>query len=262
MKKAPLLILFCLFSFLTYSQQAFTTLVFEDDFNGEGLPDPSVWKYEEGYVRNGEKQYYTVARPENCYMKDGYLHLVIRNDSTFINGEIRPVTSASIHTQGKNEWKYCKVEVRAKLPASPGTWPAIWMMPAGNVYGDWPDSGEIDILEHVGYEPDKIHYAIHSDKYNHMKDNQKNHSVACPTCHTDFHIYGLEWHKDRIEWYLDGVKQFSVDKTEDGWEAWPYDQPFYLILNAAFGGGWGGREGIDLTRLPQTYIIDYVRIYQ
>lgn len=243
-------------------KKPFSKLVFSDEFSGMGLPSDSLWNYEEGYVRNGEMQYYTVQRKENCYLQDGFLHIVIRNDSALINDTIRPITSASLITQGKKSWKYCKVEVRAKLPLCLGTWPAVWMMPETDVYGEWPCSGEIDIMEHVGYEPDNVHYAIHSDKYNHTKDNQKRFTVPCPTSYTDFHTYALEWSEKQIKWYLDGELTYSVAKDEEGWEAWPFDQPFYLILNAAFGGGWGGRNGVDPTKLPQEYIIDYVRIYQ
>lgn len=263
MKKVSLF--FLVIPFLLFSscgRQPFSKLVFEDDFEGTGVPDASRWNYEEGYLRNGEMQYYMVEREENCYRKDGFLHIVVLNDSALVDGEVRPVTSASIHTRGIAEWKYGKIEVRAKLPNCLGTWPAVWMMPAGDQYGEWPKSGEIDVMEHVGYEADKIHYAIHSEKYNHTKDNQKRHTVMCPTSYTDFHVYGLEWHEDRLEWYLDGVLQYTVEKTEEGWEAWPFDQPFYLILNSAFGGGWGGRNGVDVSSLPQEYIIDYVRVYQ
>jgi beta-glucanase (GH16 family) len=237
-------------------------LVFDEPFDGEGLPDDRSWAYEEGYVRNGEKQYYTVARQENCYLKDGYLHLVIRNDSAEIDGQTVPVTSASIRTKGKQEWLYGRVEVRAKLPSCLGTWPAIWMMPATPSYGKWPKSGEIDIMEHVGYDPDRIHFTIHTEKYNHIKETQKSHAIQTPTATTEFHIFAMQWDEQRIEWFMDGEKQYAVENTESGWEAWPFDQPFYLILNAAFGGGWGGKNGVDLSQLPQEFIIDYVRVYQ
>lgn len=254
-------------------------LVFEDNFDGSGLPDSTRWTYEEGYVRNGELQYYTVARPENCYQQDGYLHIVCRHDSAFIaNGRfgkawatpvdttrcdsVAPVTSASITTKGIAEWKYGRVEVRAKLPDCRGSWPAIWMMPAENTYGEWPKSGELDIMENVGYDLPKVHYAIHTEKYNHTKNNQKRHTVDCATVATDFHLYGFEWRADKLTWYLDGVETYSVVKDEEGWEAWPFDQPFYLILNFAFGGGWGGSQGVDLEGLPQEYVIDYVKVYR
>jgi len=245
-----------------WARTPFSKLVFEDEFSGTGLPADASWGYEKGYVRNGEMQYYAVKRQENCYQKDGFLHIVLLNDSALLDGKIRPVTSASIDTKGKRAWKYCKVEVRAKLPACLGTWPAIWMMPSNDTYGIWPKSGEIDIMENVGYDPGKVHYNVHSDKYNYMKDNQKNFTVDCPTAFTGFHVYGLEWTKDQIDWYLDGKLQYTVRKTEPGWSAWPFNQPFYLILNSAFGGGWGGRNGVDITKLKQEYLIDYVRVYQ
>ncbi|MDR1585100.1 MAG: glycoside hydrolase family 16 protein [Prevotellaceae bacterium] len=262
MKRSYLFLLIALFSLQVCGQKPFSKLVFEENFDGEGLPDERYWSYEEGYVRNKEKQYYSVNRLENCYQKDGFLHIVILNDSALIKGKKRPVTSASIYTKGKQEWKYCNVEVRAKLPSCLGTWPAIWMMPVKDVYGKWPRSGEIDIMEHVGYEPENVHYAIHSEKYNHVKGNQRNHTHPCPDSYTSFHVYGLEWTENKITWRLDGIEQFSVEKTEDSPEAWPFDQPFYLILNAAFGGGWGGYKGIDISQLPQKFSIDYVRVYQ
>lgn len=278
MKKVRLFLLgipFC----LLVSCGSTNELLFEDNFDGIGLPDTTRWNYEEGYLRNGELQYYTVARLQNCYQKDGCLHIVARNDSAWIEdgcfgkpwdspadtlrrAGMAPVTSASITTQGIAEWKYCRVEVRAKLPDCLGTWPAIWMMPAENHYGKWPQSGEIDIMENVGYDLGKVHYAIHTEKYNHMKNNQRRHTVDCPTVASDFHIYGFEWRADKLTWYLDGVETYSVTKEEADWEAWPFDRPFYLILNFAFGGGWGGNQGVDLGCLPQEYIIDYVRVYR
>lgn len=240
-------------------------LVFEDNFDGNGTPDPAHWTYEEGYVRNNELQYYTVARPENCYLDNGFLHIVARNDSmTAGNGETltAPITSASIMTKDAVEWQYGKVEVRAKLPAGLGVWPAIWMMPADNRNGKWPRCGEIDIMEYVGHMPGKVHFTIHTGKYNHLNGNQKTCVVDCPTASTDFHVYGLEWGPDRLTWYLDGVETFSVTKDEDSIEAWPFDQPFYLLINLAFGGAWGGQEGVDLGVLPQEYVIDYVRVYR
>lgn len=247
----------------TPSKGPYTRLVFHDEFDGEGLPDKTKWDFEVGYLRNHEKQYYTADRIENAYQKEGCLHLVVRNDSAVIDGAMRPITSASIHTKKTFSLTYGKIEVRAKLPLCLGTWPAIWMMPLKNTYGGWPKSGEIDIMEHVGYDPERVNYAIHTEAYNHMKKNGKGSNAFCPTCYTDFHVYGLEWHEDRLEWYLDGRKRFVVEKAPDAsWESWPFDQPFYLILNLAFGGGWGGLKGIDTDILPQEYIIDYIRVYQ
>lgn len=268
--KRRILYLLCAAAFTALFAQAadkpsgkYTRLVFHDEFNGKGLPDTTKWDFEYGRLRNGEKQFYTADRIENAYRKGGCLHLVVRNDSALIDGEVRPITSASIHTKKTFAMKYGKVEVRAKLPLCLGTWPAIWMMPVQNVYGYWPKSGEIDIMEHVGYDPEKVNYAIHTEAHNHMKKNGKGHNAFCHTCCSEFHVYGLEWYEDRLEWYLDGRKRFVVTRPENAtWESWPFDQEFYLILNLAFGGGWGGTKGIDTDLLPQEYIIDYIRVYQ
>ena len=240
----------------------YTKLVFQDEFKSDGLPDSKRWTYECGYVRNGEKQYYTNGRIENCFQKDGMLHIVARNDSARIDGKICPVTSASLTTSELHNWKYCYVEVRAKLPSFRGSWPAIWMMPQHSVYGNWPKSGEIDIMEHVGYAPENVHFAAHCEKFNHAVGIQKNHSEPIANIDSQFHTYALEWTEDRLTWLVDGVEYFTVTKPEGNWESWPYDQPFYLILNLAVGGGWGGQKGVDYSAMPQTYTIDYVRIFQ
>ncbi len=242
--------------------EGYSRMVFQDEFDCEGMPNASKWGFEKGYLRNGEKQYYAAGRPENCYVSDGKLHIVARNDSAVVDGKMRPVTSASLLTAGRHAWKYCYVEVRAKLPSSLGTWPAIWMMPEKSVYGRWPKSGEIDIMEHVGYAPENVHYAAHSEKYNHVRGVQKNAQFPCADVDKEFHVYALEWTEDAMTWILDGKRMFTVRHDEDGWEAWPFDQDFYLILNLAFGGGWGGQQGIDLTSLPQVYEVDYVRVFQ
>lgn len=242
--------------------KGYTTLVFQDEFEGEGLPNAEKWSFEEGYLRNGELQYYTKERLENCCTKEGYLYITARNDSCMIGGKVRSITSSSIITKGKHDWTYCRVEVRAKLPICLGTWPAIWMMPSDNSYGWWPKSGEIDIMEHVGYEPEKTHYAIHTEAFNHSKNNGIGSNIFNPNP-DEFHVYAFEWHADRLEWFFDGRKRFESKRPQNStWENWPFDRPFYLILNFAFGGGWGGKKGIDISSMPLEYVIDYVRIYQ
>ena len=240
----------------------YANLVWQDEFDGSGLPDTSKWGYEKGYVRNREMQYYTVGRAENAVQRNGNLVITARNDSAMIDGEIRPVTSASIRSKGKGDWKYGRIEVRAKLPSCLGTWPAIWMMPTANTYGGWPRSGEIDVMEHVGYDPDRIYFNLHTGKYNHTRGTGRGASVDCPHPDKDFHVYAVEWFEDHIDWFLDEQKVFTVANDGEGWESWPLDQPFYLILNFAFGGAWGGQKGVDLTKLPQQYFIDYVRVFQ
>ena len=240
----------------------YTRLVWSDEFNEAGLPDSAKWSYEEGYKRNAELQYYTVGRAENIRIKDGLLTITALNDSAVIGGEIRPITSASIHTRGKGDWQHGRIEVRAKLPSCLGTWPAIWMMPTKPTYGGWPKSGEIDIMEHVGYDPDKIYFNLHTGKYNHSIGTGRGSSVFCPDAAKEFHVYAVEWFEDRIDWYLDDKKVFSIANDEPGWEAWPLDHSFYLIINFAFGGAWGGSQGVDIQGLPQHYMIDYVRVFQ
>ena len=240
----------------------YTKLVWADEFNGQGLPDSSKWDYEKGYVRNGEMQYYTAKRLENASMKNGVLVIRALNDSAMIDGAIRPVTSASLITKNKGNWKYGRIEVRAKLPSCLGTWPAIWMMPVKPTYGGWPKSGEIDMMEHVGYQPGKLFFNLHTEKYNHTKNTGRGASIDCSDSNEKFHIYAIEWFEDRIDWYFDETKVFTVKNDEPGWEAWPFDQPFYLILNFAFGGAWGGQKGVDLKALPQQFMIDYARVFQ
>ncbi|MDR2037513.1 MAG: CapA family protein [Bacteroidales bacterium] len=245
-----------------YRTSTYTHLVWQDEFNGEGLPDPEKWSYEQGYVRNNEIQYYTAGRTENVVQRNGHLIITARNDSVTIDGENRPVTSASLISRGKGDWTYGRIEVRAKLPSCLGSWPAIWMMPTTGHYGGWPKSGEIDIMEHVGYDPDKIYFNLHSEKYNHTKNTGRGTSVECPGPDKEFHIYAVEWSAEKIDWFLDEKKVFTVHNNEPGWEAWPFDQPFYLILNFAFGGAWGAQKGVDISALPQEFTIDYVRVFQ
>ena len=237
-------------------------LVWNDEFTGTGLPDTSRWGYERGYIRNNELQYYTVGRPENARQQDGNLIICAINDSAVIDGDIRPVTSASLITRNKGDWKYGRIEVRAKLPSSLGTWPAVWMMPTKSVYGGWPKSGEIDIMEHVGYDPDKIYFNLHTEKYNHTKGTGRGSWIDCPSPDKEFNIYAIEWFEDHIDWFFNDRKIFTIMNDEPGWEAWPLDQPFYLILNFAFGGAWGAQRGVDTSALPGMYYIDYVRVFQ
>lgn len=240
--------------------EGYSRLVFSDEFDYDGVPDPQKWNFETGYIRNGELQYYT---PDNATCRDGLLIIEARADSVTIGGEMCPITSSSLTTQGRASWKYGYVEVRAKLPASLGTWPAIWMMPKESCYGDWPRSGEIDILEHVGHDPERIHFSSHTERFNHMRGTQRTHQCPAPDAVGKFHLYALKWTPDRLTWYYDGKEQYAINRENDSdWTTWPFDIDYYLILNLAFGGGWGGAEGVDVSSLPQRYEIDYVRVFQ
>ncbi len=240
-----------------------TNLVFNDEFDTDGMPDSTKWSYEQGYLRNHELQYYTVGRKDNARVENGTLRLTAIADSAVIDGEMRPVSSASLITRGKHDWTYGYVEVRAKLPKGLGTWPAIWMMPTDRSYGKWPACGEIDIMENVGYMPDKIHFSAHSETYNHVINTQKTHVIDVPGVQDGFHTYALRWTPDSLTWYMDGEEQYTVTREEDAtYRQWPFDKPFYLILNFAFGGDWGGNQGVDMSALPQEFEIDYVRVFK
>ncbi len=171
-------------------------------------------------------------------------------------------SSARLTTQRKGDWKYCKVEVRAKVPEGRGTWPAIWMLPTENKYGSWPKSGEIDIMEHVGFNPGMVFSTAHTERFNHTKGTQVGQQIKLQTATTEFHVYTTEWDENEIRSYVDGEHYFTFFNNGEGFESWPFDQSFHLILNLAIGGNLGGKEGIDDSGFPYKYQIDYVRVYQ
>jgi len=237
-------------------------LIWSDEFNYTGLPDAKKWKHEEGYVRNKEMQYYTKQRLENAHVENGNLVIEARLDSVQINDKIIPVTSASLTTQGIAEWQYGRIEVRAKIPSARGTWPAIWMLGKNTPEAGWPAGGEIDIMEHVGYDSEFIHTNIHTKAYNHIKKTNKGKAKPFPQPYKDFHVYAIDWNKSKIDFFIDDKVVFTFRNEGTGSDVWPYDQPFYLILNLAIGGGWGGTKGVDMQAFPHKFYIDYVRIYQ
>jgi beta-glucanase (GH16 family) len=233
-------------------------LVWADEFNYEGLADPNKWDYETGFVRNREKQYYTKARPENARVENGTLIIESRKEE-YEKGQY---TSASLHTWHKAEWLYGRIEVRAKLPAGRGMWPAIWMLGTNRDKVGWPACGEIDIMENVGFDPNTICANIHTKAYNHVKGTNKGSKITCEEPSERYHVYAIEWYEDRMDFFLDDQKYFTFANEGTGNDVWPYDKPHYLILNAAIGGSWGGQKGIDDTIFPQKYCIDYVRVFK
>jgi beta-glucanase (GH16 family) len=234
-------------------------LVWSDEFDKTGAPDTKKWSYEKGLVRNNEKQYYTDKRLENARVEEGKLIIEARKEK-FQNAEY---TAASLTTQGRAEWKYGRIEVCAKLPAARGTWPAIWMLPMDIGKVPWPRCGEIDIMEHVGFDPSVIHGTLHTEAYNHMKKTQRATQIKLPTFSKNFHTYATEWSADTIVMQIDGKTFATYNKKPGDKEAeWPFDKPYYLILNLAIGGGWGGMKGIDDAAFPQRMEVDFVRVYQ
>lgn len=234
-------------------------LVWEDNFDADGLPDSKIWNYEEGYIRNSEAQYYTKGRLENARVENGSLIIEARKD----NWNDKEITSASVNTYGKKSMLYGKVEVRAKLPTGKGTWPAIWMLGNSIQEGSsWPACGEIDIMENVGYAPDVIHANIHTKAYNHSIGTGKGNKITIEKPYEDFHVYTVEWFESEMRFFVDDTLYFTYKKEGTGNDVWPFDKPHYLIINLAIGGGWGGSQGIADDLLPQKYYIDYVKVYK
>ncbi|MBN2375579.1 MAG: family 16 glycosylhydrolase [Sedimentisphaerales bacterium] len=246
-------------------------LLWHDEFDYEGLPDNTKWNYEEGFVRNGESQYYTRARKENARVENGMLVIEGRNEkfknpqyktgATYWSDqpEYASYTAASLITQGKSSWKYGRIEVRAQLPQGKGVWPAIWMLGVNFPEIGWLRCGEIDIMEFVGKEPDRIYATMHFAEEGKHRSN--GWSIGADQPYADFHVYAIEWQPDRIDFFYDETKYFTfmIDKAGEGKDN-PFRKPHYLLINLALGGSWGGP--IDDAMLPQKYLIDYVRVYE
>ena len=237
------------------------TLVWDDDFDNSEI-DLNKWNFEIGTGDwgwgNNEAQYYT-NDSENAYIEDG--NLIIQAVHENYGG--MNYTSARLTTKNKGDWRYGKFEIRAKLPTGIGTWPAIWMLPTDWVYGGWPESGEIDIMEHVGYNPNWIHGTIHTDAYNHMDGTQLGGQIHINDASSNFHIYSIEWSDESIKWYVDDIQFYDFyNDQQDDFTTWPFNQDFHLILNLAIGGTWGGQQGIDDSAFPAQFKIDYVKVYE
>lgn len=254
-------------------------LVWSDEFNYKGEPDSSKWGYEKGFIRNNEAQYYT-NKLENVRVENGNLILEARKENIanekFRTDEFKnkswlryiseidtaQYTSGSISTEGLANWTYGKIEVRAKLPRGVGQWPAIWMLGVNREKVGWPKCGEIDIMEHLGYNKDSIFGTIHTQAYNHMKGTQKGKKVFIDKPYDKFHVFSMEWTPKKIDFLLDGIVYNQITNPNVSEDEWPFDKAFYLKLNVAIGGGLGGRKGIDDSVFPQQMVVDYVRVYQ
>jgi beta-glucanase (GH16 family) len=238
------------------------TLVWFDEFDYTGLPDNNKWSYDtsgnSGGWGNNELQFYTKARLSNAEVKDGLLFInAIKEDYKGFK-----YTSARLISKLKGDWLYGRFEIKAKIPSGRGMWPAIWMLPTDWVYGGWPSSGEIDIMENVGYDPYWIVASAHTYSYNHVQGTQKNNKISIPDCYETFHVYALEWDATEYRVYVDDVLYFTFKNEGTGYKAWPFDKRFHLLLNVAVGGNWGGAQGIDDSIFPRSMVVDYVRVYQ
>jgi beta-glucanase (GH16 family) len=272
----PALKLFLLSLFAVSAGAADWKLVWSDEFEKPGAPDPSKWQYETGFIRNNEAQFYTRDRRENARVEDGRLIIEARKEP-WKNPDFDPAvtgrgsrrsrpaadyTSASLVTRGKAAWTYGRIEVKAKVPSGRGTWPAIWMLGTNIQQVGWPACGEIDIMEFVGYDPGVIHANIHTRKYNHVLKTGKGNQISVPDASDAFRVYAIEWSPEAIDFFLDDQKYFRFENEKSGTDAWPFDKDHYLILNLAIGGAWGGQRGIDDSLFPHRYEIDHVRVYE
>jgi beta-glucanase (GH16 family) len=234
-------------------------LMWSDEFEYTGKPDAAKWSYDLGGNGwgNQEAQYYT-DRLENAKVENGKLIITALKETYGSNA----YTSARLHTKYKGDWLYGRMEIRAKLPFGRGTWAAIWMLPTDWAYGGWPNSGEIDIMEHVGFDQNTVYGTIHTELYNGMLNTQRGDHVYFSDASDAFHTYAIEWSEDTIDFFADDNVFFSYPNYHTGSDRWPFDKRFYLLMNIAVGGTWGGAQGIDDTIFPATMEIDYVRVYQ
>jgi beta-glucanase (GH16 family) len=239
-------------------------LVWSDEFDGARL-DYNKWAVEENAHGggNGEEQFF-VDRPENVRVENGNLIIEARKERFESSGQLRQYTSGRIRTKYRADWKYGRVEVRAKLPTGRGLWPAIWMLPTQDHYGGWAASGEIDIMELIGHEPNTVHGTLHyGSQWPHNVHTGKPFVLASGTFAGDFHVFALEWEQGVIRWSVDGaLYQTQTEWRSDGGPfPAPFDQPFYLILNVSVGGQWPGPPDAE-TVFPQRMLVDYIRVFQ
>lgn len=252
MKKLSILLVLACLSCTTKDKKG--KLIWEENFDGETLNE-SVWNYELGNGcpdicgwGNNERQEYTKT---NHKIKDGHLVITVKKEGD-------KYTSTRITTAGKKEFKYGYIEARAKLPVGHGIWPAFWMLGSNIKEAGWPLAGEIDILEYVGKEPHMVFTSLHTKDSHGETINTKK--TPFPNIEEGFHTYAINWTADQIEFFVDGKSVYTYVPKNKTVEVWPYDQPFYFIINAAVGGNFGGPK-VDDSIFPQEFIIDYVKVY-
>ncbi len=237
-------------------------LVWADEFNGSAL-NTKDWSFEngDGCPRNcgwgnNELEYYT-GKPDNLFFKDGKLIIEAKKEN--YNG--KTYTSSKILTRDKKPFKFGRIDIRAKLPKGKGIWPAFWMMPQKNLYGGWPKSGELDIMEMIGHEAGQTHGTLHFGPGPGSTQLTKSHQLEKGIFNDAFHVFSLEWKQDEIKWLVDGVVYSTYNKTDFGTNNYPFNEEFFLIFNLAVGGNWPGNPD-EQTTFPQQLTVDYVRVYQ
>jgi beta-glucanase (GH16 family) len=237
------------------------SITWADEFDQVGSPKADFWGYDlgGGGWGNNEKQVYT-KEPDNVLVTNGNLEITAK-----LNKDWPTYTSTRLISKGKKDFLYGRIEIKAKLPSGRGTWPAIWTLASQSAYGDtfWPDNGELDIMEHVGYDQGRVHSNIHTRAFHHSINTNKGNSSSLTDVSEKFHIYSMDWLPTSVVFKIDGVVNFEFKKESwYGWREWPFDKPQHLLLNIAVGGNWGGAQGIDDSVFPQKMLIDYVRYYE
>lgn len=239
-------------------------LVWSDEFERPGLPDSTKWGYDHGTGcpdvcgwGNNELQFYTTRRLENARVENGLLLIEARREKW----EGKDYTSARLVSKKKGDWTYGRIEARIKCPVGRGTWPAFWMLPTDWKYGGWPHSGEIDIMEHVGFKPDTVYATAHTTAFTNSKGTENTQAFFLPDTESAFHTYAVEWREDRMEFFVDDVRYNTFLNQHKTTAEWPFDQRFHVILNLAVGGNWGGAKGVDEKIWPRRMEVDYVRVY-
>lgn len=240
----------------------FKNLVFAEEFDVDGAPDPNVWAFDLGTGQNGwgnnELQFYT-DRPDNIVVQNGYLIITARKEQFQGSG----YTSARIKTQNLFSQKYGRFEARIKLPFGRGMWPAFWMLGSNIEQVGWPQCGEIDIMEYLGNRPTEVFGTLHGPGFAGAESIGKKYTLPTGRFDTDFHVFGIEWTENHVNWYVDNVlySQLTRKDIEDEGGQWVFDNDFFMLLNLAVGGNLPGNPNED-TLFPQRMIVDYVRVYQ
>lgn len=244
-----------------------TNLVLSEEFDTDGAPNPSIWDYEIGTGPNGdgwgnqELQYYT-NRPDNATIQNGVLLITAREESF----EGAQYTSARLLTKDRFEQQYGRFEARIRLPFGQGIWPAFWMLGADIDENPWPGAGEIDIMEYRGQEPTILIGSVHGPGYNGGNAISKEYTLENDRFDTGFHVFGIEWGPDFINYYVDDVlyNQITpedINEETNGQGTWVFDKPFYILMNVAVGGSFVGSPNAE-TQFPQSMLVDYVRVYE
>ena len=234
-------------------------LVWQDEFDKGSELNADDWTHEvkgSGWVNNELQNYVNHTTPEGAKVtevKNGTLRITALKE----NGK---VYSGRVYAKVRQGWQYGYIEASIKLPKGKGTWPAFWMMPVN--FRSWPADGEIDIMEEVGYHPNYVSSSLHATAHVHSNGTQVTHEMRCDGAEGEFHTYAILWTAKNITTYVDGKVQLSYDNRGLGRDDWPYEDPFYVIFNLAWGGDWGGAQGVDESALPCTMEVDYIRVFQ